>query len=188
MREVHMAAGLACAPFAIMYGISAVRMSHASWFPADAEVRTSRAVVAPEKASDARAVARELMARNLIRGELAGVKATPDEYRFQVNRPGGSFDVAYSRRSGEARIKNTTLGALSTLVRIHHIASLHYGYWLNNAWGALLLLTAVALFTVGGTGVYMWTRLPRERTLGAVLLVAILGLTLTLLVTMRIAG
>lgn len=188
MREIHMVAGLAFAPFALMYGISAVRMSHAVWFPSQPVVTVSHAAVAPEKATDARALARELMARDLIRGELSGVKATPEEYRFQLHRPGGSFNVTYSRRIGEARIEDETEGTMSTLVRLHHIASLNYGYWLNNAWGALLALTAVAFLTAAGTGVCMWISLPRERTLGLATLAAILAFTLTLLITIRTVG
>jgi hypothetical protein len=74
MREIHMVAGLAFAPFALMYGISAVRMSHAAWFPSKPVVTVSHAAVAQERATDARALARELMVRDLIRGELSDVK------------------------------------------------------------------------------------------------------------------
>jgi hypothetical protein len=188
LREIHMAAGLAFAPFALMYGVSAVRMSHMSWFSGTPTVSEVRAAVPPEEATDARVVARELIARGLLKGELTGIRATAEEYRFEVHRPGASSEVTYSRRSGEARIQHRDEGAMAALVRIHHLASVHYGYWVYNAWGVMLVLTAVALLIAAGTGVWMWTRIPRERAVGSALLLGTLGFTLALLAIIRLGS
>jgi hypothetical protein len=186
-REIHLIAGLCALPFVLMYGVSAIQMSHPSWFKNEAQVTGTRATVAPEKVSDGRSVARELMAQGLVSGEIGQIRTTPQGFRLRINRPGGFFDVEYDRVSGAAVISSSRNGIFATLNRVHHIASVHYQYWLMNVWGALLGLTALGFFTVAASGACMWLQMPRERSVGVVLLVIALGYSLSVLVAIRMA-
>jgi hypothetical protein len=188
LREIHLIAGLCFFPFAMMYGVSAIQMSHRTWFKLESKIAETKAFVAPEKATDGRAVARALLAQGVIWGELANINQTGAGYTFQLHRSGGSFDVKYDRSTGAVLIKNTEIGLNNTLVRIHHYASVNHDYWVADAWGVLLGLTALALIVVAITGTWIWTKLRRERLVGTVLLVLALGYSLTLLIAIRING
>jgi hypothetical protein len=71
LRNSHLFLGLFSCLFLLMYGVSSVQMSHSSWFNLRPTVTTTELTLAPN-ASDARAVARELMDGHGLRGEIAG--------------------------------------------------------------------------------------------------------------------
>ena len=67
-----------------------------------------------------------------------------------------------------------------------------YGFWhedsMINVWGAVLLLTSLALFAMGVTGIYLWFKTYEERLVGSVLLVTGLVFAITLMVIVRVQG
>src|SRR5882672_9122829 len=94
LRNTHLFSGLFTFLFIIMYAVSSVQMADNSWFRLTPTVTTKRVAIAPEKGTDARAVARELMDRNLIGGEISEAKPTEAGLSFRVVRPGAVQDPA----------------------------------------------------------------------------------------------
>jgi hypothetical protein len=172
----------------MMYGVSAIQMAHRSWFNIKPAVTKTQATIAPEKATDGRAVARELMDQGAVRGEIEGeVKVTAAGYRFTVVRSGTVYEVDYSRENGNAKVLINTPGLLGMLVRIHHIQRLDHQYMPTNVWAALLMVVSMALIILAVTGIYLWFKLHQERIMGGVLLTLSLGYSLTLMVLIRLA-
>jgi hypothetical protein len=182
IRNVHLFAGLFCGAFLFMYGLSAVQMAHNSWFnlkPAVVE-RT-----APITASGARAIAKELMDREGLRGDLAQVRETPQGPRFRIQRPGTVYEVEVA--GSEARIRVNTANFIGMLNRIHHVAGVHHDYWPVTLWGWFVPLVSVGLFVLGASGIFLWFKTKRERSIGLALLVLGLGFSVPVIVLLRLA-
>lgn len=187
MRNTHLFLGLFSILFLLVYGASSVQMAHNRWFNLKPAVTESQVSIGSEDASNARAVARELMDRHRMRGEVAQVRQTGNGFSFRIVRPGTVYEVDYSRQSAEARVRTNTAAFMGMLNRIHHIGGLWHEYSLINIWGALLGVVSAALFVMGATGIYLWFKLYNERAIGVVLLAISLGYSVTLMVLMRTA-
>ena len=184
LREIHLALGVFSFGFLVLYGVSAVQMAHFN-----VPVRASEARVALSGAAggDARAVARELMERGLVRGVLREVEAGEASLRFRLERLGTVHSVTYFHDRGEALVHTRDSGLLGVLNRLHHTA----GFWHESpalkAWGVFVAITSAALILLAATGIYLWSRLRNERRVGAFLLAAGLMYSLTLVWLIRTA-
>lgn len=168
-----------------MYGVSAVQMAHRGWFRLDPAV-TETAANLPPGATDARAIARELMDRYGMPGELAQITARPEQIRFRIVRPGTIYEVEYEP-GGKTKVRESRANLMGILNRIHHVGGLWHDYWLVNAWGALTGAVALGLIGLSVTGIYLWFKIHTERVTGLVLLAISLGYSLPLIVLMRMA-
>lgn len=186
LRDTHLACGLFVVLFVLMYGISSVQMAHNEWFNLKPEVTESRYTLAPN-AAGARAVARELMERHGLAGELVQIKDTPSGFAFRIVRPGMVHEAAYTAASGETAVKSNKANFAGLMNRIHHIGGLWHEDSLVNAWAFALALVAGVLIVLGITGIYMWFKIHTERMIGTVLLGASLAFSITVIVLMRTA-
>jgi hypothetical protein len=186
IRNTHLWLGLLAAAFLLMYGVSAVQMSHNAWFSLKPTVTEQRLSLAPGT-SDPRAVARELMDNHGARGELLQARSTAAGSALRIQRPGTVYEVEYTAATGEARMRTQTVGFMGMLNRIHHVAGLWHEYRLLNVWGFLVGLVSVALLLSGLTGIYLWFRMYDERVAGGILLGASLAYSLTLILLLRLA-
>jgi len=187
LRNTHLFLGLFSCLFVLMYGISSVAMVHTSWFPRRPAISESRITVSAEAASSARALARELMDRHGIRGELVGAQTTPDGFRFRISRPGLHHFVTYSNGSAEARVEKRVVGVIHTLSDIHHVSGLESEDWLANVWGFFIGIVSVGLIVLALTGIYLWFKIHTERLTGSILLAISLGYSLTVMLLLRTA-
>ncbi len=185
LRNTHLLLGLFSFAFLLMYGISAVQMSHNAWFKLKPRVSESTVTVAAGQA-DARAVARELMDRHGLRGEITQVRASDGGWSFRIVRPGTVCEVAYAAASGETKIRTNVAGFMGMLNRIHHAGGLWHEYRLLNIWGFFVGLVSLALIVSALTGLYLWFKLYNERLAGAILLALSLGYSFTLMVLLRV--
>jgi hypothetical protein len=186
LRNTHLFLGLFSCLFLLMYGVSAVQMSHSLGFLMRPTVTTTEAALAPS-ISDARAVARELMDRYALRGEVGQVRATPAHVAFSIVRPGTVYQIDYDPVTGRTQVRDNHASFMGMLNRIHHVGGIWHDYWLTNLWGAFVGLISAALILLGITGIYLWFKIHRERVTGAILLVISLGYSLTLLFLIRAA-
>jgi hypothetical protein len=182
LRNTHLLIGLFSFLFLMMYGVSSVQMSHNTWFNLKPAVSDSRVALAPG-IENPRDVARQLMNRGLVRGELAQVQNS----RFRIIRPGTVHEVSYSSRTGEAKIRTNVAGVMGMLNRIHHVAGLWHEYTLTNVWAVFVAITSILLVILALTGIYLWFKMHSERVIGAILLAVSLGFSLTLMVLIRSA-
>jgi hypothetical protein len=186
LRNTHLLLGLFAFMFLLMYGMSSVQMAHNRWF--DLRPAVSETTVTLAAGTDSpRAVARELMDRHGLRGDLNQVRQTATGATFRIARPGTVYEVQYTAANGEARVKTNTAGFMGMLNRIHHIGGLWHEYALINVWGALVGVVSASLVVIGITGVYLWFKIHTERVIGLVLLAVSLGYSVTLMVLIRTA-
>jgi hypothetical protein len=186
MRNTHLLIGLLSVPFLLMYGLSAAQMAHQKWFKPEPVIRKQTIAVSPADASDARSLARVLMALGHIRGEVRRAETTPNGYKVGVVRPGTVQDVDYDRAKGQATIKTSTSDFVFMLNRLHHVAGIRHDYGLLNAWGWALGLTGALLIVLAVTGIYLWFKMHGELIMGLILLTLSLGYSLALLYALRI--
>lgn len=186
-RNTHLIVGLLAFPFVLMYGISAIQMSHGDWFSMQPKVTATVVTVAPPPGNDGRTLARELMDRYHIRGELQQVNATDTGYKLQIARPGTVYQIDYSSETHQAKIRASVAGFMGMMNRIHHLAGIHRSSALVNIWGGWVIAVSIGLMILGLTGIYMWFTFYKERRIGIILLAISLGYSLTLIFLIRTA-
>ncbi|MBI3208665.1 MAG: PepSY-associated TM helix domain-containing protein [Candidatus Solibacter usitatus] len=188
LRNFHLLAGLFSALMVLQYGVSTMFMSHRGWFgPPKMETTEVTINVSSETATSARALARELMDKHGLNGELRQGRETNTGYVLRIALAGFQHDVEYSRATGVARVKTQKRPARMTLTAIHQQGGLHHEHWVSNAWGALVGIVSVGLILLGLSGIYLWFKLRKERVVGTVLLVLSLAYSVSLMVMLRVA-
>ena len=100
LRNTHLLIGLFSFLFVMMYGVSSVQMSHNAWFNLKPAVTESQVTLATG-ITDPRDIARQLMDRGAVRGELTQIR----DSTFRVIRPGAVHEVNYSPQTGVATIR-----------------------------------------------------------------------------------
>ena len=181
LRHLHLILGLLLFWIIMMYAVSAVQMAHRIRI---VPVVTEASLMAPS-GLDARPLAMELMEKNGISGEMGNVTSLPGGYRFTFTRAGGSTQVIYDRSSGKTLLRSSDTGVWGVLNRLHHFHGLHNQTGVRNLWGWTVLFASLGLFALGLTGIYMWFKLHRERTVGMVLLGLNLVVSTGLLIALR---
>ena len=188
IRNIHLLLASACLPFLIMYGVSAVQMSHSTWFQMKPAV-TEREMTLDAGKTDARAVARDIMDReHAITGEITNVAQTDRGATLRIVVPGTVHEVRYERSTGVARIKTSVAGTMGMLNRLHHWAGFWHEPTAMKLWAVAVAAVSAALLVVGGTGIYMWFTRRAERRLGLALLAVNLIFAATLIAWLRAAG
>lgn len=184
-RNTHLVAGLLAVPFLLMYGLSAVQMSHGDWFSLKPTVTESTVTVASSPVNDGRALARMLMDQEHLRGEIRQVRATDSGFHLQIEHPGTIYRVDYSSQTRQAVIRTSVAPFMGMLNRIHHLAGFQSASLVMDVWGGWVVAVSLCLFLLGLTGIYMWFRLYKERMIGTILLALSLGYSLTLILLIR---
>ena len=188
VRSVHLFLASLALPFLVMYGVSAVQMSHNTWFDMRPAVTERTLSLAPGQ-SDARAIAREAMDHvPALRGELQNVQPTPAGVNVRIVIPGTVHELRYDRATGAARLRTSVGGAMVMLNRLHHLAGLNRDLISMNVWGAAVVVVSIALLLVGATGIWMWFLRRTERVTGLVLLGINLAFALAMMVLIRRGG
>ena len=183
LRTLHLCAALFLCAFLLAYAISAVQLAHRQWIH-PAEHTTVDDFALNPGLTDARVVARELMDRHSVRGELTHIEPS----FFRVARLGTVYEVAYSSATGVANVRTSTRGFMSVLNFIHISRGFSHAYAPMNLWSVMLALVSIGLLTLGASGLYLWFRNHRERVIGTILLMVGAGLAAVLIVSMRMGG
>jgi hypothetical protein len=182
LRNAHLILGLLLFWMIMMYAVSAVQMAH--------NIRIARVVterdVRATPSLEARLLAHELMQKNGLSGEMGEVTALPNGFTFSLSRAGGTTQVTYERSTGETRLRASDTGIWGVLNRLHHFHGLHNQSGIRNLWGWFVLFASLGVLTLGATGIMMWFKLYKERTIGLLLLSANLIVSFGLLISLRI--
>jgi hypothetical protein len=188
IRNVHLLLASFSLPFLIMYGVSAVQMSHSAWFDMKPAVH-ERQLTLEAGQTDARTIARRIMDRERdVKGELSNVQANDSGVTLRIVVPGTVHEVRYDRTSGIARVTTSVGGVMVMLNRLHHWA----GFWHEplpmRLWAAAVAVVSTALLLLGVSGLYMWFTRRSERRLGMALLAVNVVVALTLMALLRMSG
>jgi hypothetical protein len=171
-RDVHLLLALFFFAFVMMFGVSSLNLSHHSWFDTEPTATESAVPVDVARAATPRELARHLMETEGYRGELSDVKEAEGQITFTIGRMGTVHDVAWTRGETGAQVKTRVWPFFSMLTWMHTTFGVQHEYGLHNVWGWLMLLTSLGLLALGGTGLYLWFKLKKERRIGVVLLCA----------------
>lgn len=189
LRNTHLTLGLAFALALAVYLASSVRLAHRSWFQPQPTVSEESLPVDPHHVATPRALGLHLIKERGLRGEIVRIQPSDKGgFAFTIRRLGTAYQVRYQRGAREVHVKTTRLAFIGMLQSMHFA----HGFWhemgLINLWGAVLLLTSIALLAIGATGIYLWFETHEERKVGSVLLTSALVFGLGLLVLVRIQG
>lgn len=185
-RNIHLAVGVLATPFLLVYAFSAIQMAHPKWFSLKRTVTKSRVEIPASEAPDGRTLARQLMTRANVQGELTSIDAAKSGYRVHVARPGAVFDIVYDSTLGKAEITETKSDTVFLLNRLHHLAGVDHQYGWLNIWGWTVCLISILLFTLSATGIYLWFRIHGEIVVGLILLTTSLSYSIVLLFALRV--
>jgi hypothetical protein len=170
LRALHLSAALFILVFLLAYAISAVELAHRGWVTHPEQSTKEPRKQAPG-ITDARILARDW------RGELASIESSPAVLKFRViTSLGRVYDVTYSIATGETTVKTTTISFLTTLAWVH----ISHGIW-----AFVAAFVSIGLLTLGATGIYLWLNNHKERWIGGALVVAGVGITVGLIISMR---
>ncbi len=160
----HLTVGALLAPYALVYGVSSLLLSHPDWAPAGRrEWREPLAVPAAET-SEARAVA----ARDALGwvGHVPPwrVETEPDgRLRFRVVRPGRVYDAEWDPAAQEVHVRLRDGGLLGVVTGLHGLHALPGSFW-GPAWGLYTQLSFVGFPFLVASGVLLegarWRRRP----------------------------
>ena len=188
VRNIHLLLASFSLSFLVMYGVSAVQMSHSTWLQMKPDTHETQLTLARNE-TNARAIARTIMDReSSIRGEIGNVKASDTGVTLRIVVPGTVHDVRYERATGVAQIKTSVSGTMGMLNRLHHWAGFWHEPLTMKLWASAVALVSAALVLLGATGIYMWFTRRTERRLGFALLAVNLVFAIVLLAWMRSAG
>lgn len=188
IRNIHLLLASLVLPFLVMYGLSAVQMSHNGWFNMKPSV-IERDVTLPAAERDARAIGRELMDRDQsVKGEITNVQTTKAGVSLRIVVPGTVHEMKYDAATGTTHVRTSVAGVMGMLNRLHHWAGFYHEPTSMKLWAVAVAIVSAALLLVGATGVYMWfTRRP-ERRIGLVLLTINVVFAITIMVMLRRYG
>ena len=189
MRNVHLILGLVFVLALGVYLLSSVRLAHRSWFSSKPTLTEETFSVDPGEAGTPRALGMQLMAKHGLRGEIARIQTLEDgTFSLAIRRIGTNHQVRYETGATEAQVRTNRLAFIGMLMGMHF----KYGFWHEdstiNLWSTVMLLTSIALFLMGASGIYLWFKTYEERRIGAVLLFGGLVFAVALMVFVRIQG
>jgi hypothetical protein len=188
IRNIHLLLASLSLPFLVMYGVSAVQMSHSTWF-AMTPVVHERDLTLDKGLTDARAIGREVMDRAAdIKGELSNIQSGASTMSLRIVVPGTVHELRYDPVTGVVHIKSSVAGVIGMLNRLHHWAGFWHEPMSMKAWAAAVAVVSTALLFLGISGIYMWFTRRAERRLGVALLTINLIVAVTLIGLLRSHG
>jgi hypothetical protein len=184
LRNTHLLLGTFCSLLVLLYGVSAVQFAH-RWSKFRPPVTEVEVKLTPQ-ATDARAVARELMRHHGVRGELEVATRTASGFTLRFRRTGGIHEVQYLEQTGMAKIRTARNNFMNTLGQLHDTRGMWHDTTLLNIWGGFVAITSLSLILIALSGIYLWFKTHGARTLGSVFLGLSLAYGLGLIVALRL--
>jgi hypothetical protein len=184
-RRLHFYLGLYFLFFIWLFSISGLVLNHGKWpfadfWPDRDERTTTRSVAMPIFDGDLDA-AHALMRQLGLAGEVNSTERSPtgDAFEFQVTRPGRTITVEADLGAGSARVTEIRVNAWGILSALHHFTGVSLDdpgrerdWWLTTVWSVAMDAIALGLVVLVASGLYLWYRLKRKRTLGLAALAA----------------
>jgi len=186
MRNIHLALGLLFVVMVAVFAVSSLAITYRTWLPQTPVDGEKTVQIETALAETPRALARTLMQKEDLKGDLRNIEESPESVKFRIFRPGTQVDVEWERSSGQTTLKTRRWGALQMMVQLHT----NHGFWHDfmpaNLWAGFSLLASVGLLLMGASGIYLWFAHHSERLIGGVLLAVGLIYGLTTLILTRL--
>jgi hypothetical protein len=187
LRTIHLLCGAFALPMLLMYAVSAIQMAHTKWFVMK-PVTFDSTIQVQTSFSDGRLLARHIMEKQNVRGQIMSVKATPSGFDVRITVPGKVHEIKYDRAAGVATLRTSVAGFMGMLNRLHHAAGLWHEYVPLRIWAILVGAVSFATLGLATTGIWMWWLRKQERATGLILLGANLAFSIVILALLRSNG
>ncbi len=168
----HLTMGVLLAPYALVYGVSSLLLSHPTLAPARSRTWTEQIEVPPAATAELRA----LGARDAL-GLIGGVppwrieNEADGSLRFRVVRPGRVYDAEWDPDTGKATVKVRDRRLPGIVAGLHGLHALP-GSGLRVAWGAYTQLSLAGFPFLILSGLFLDGARWRQRPAGAWLTLA----------------
>jgi hypothetical protein len=193
MRSLHLYSGLIVSPFVLVYAASTIALNHPTWLGGPGEPRTEIGQVRPPVSEDSLTIARDVLGQLGIRGEAMFVRrdVKAGEVEIPVQHAGAKSSVTVDLATGRAVVERHRPSLVDSVIFFHKMPGPHVvamrGYSTAVAlWRWLADASVLAIVFLAASGLYLWTALKAERTVGlvslgagaAVFLALVLGMVL----------
>lgn len=175
IRTFHLYVGLAVSPFVIIYAASTVALNHPELLGRGASPATEIAHVRVPRSEDSLIFARDVLRQLGMAGEVNFVRRDVKEgkVKIPVQRAGTRSTVTVDLASGRAVIERDQPRLIESLVFFHKMPGPHNVALRGNStavslWRWLADASVLAILFLAASGVYLWTALRAERTVGLV--------------------
>lgn len=185
MRNVHLGLGLGAFMMAAIFAVSSVLIVYKPLLPES--MSESETTVELEAAPDAsaRELASLLMREHDLAGDLRVIEEEGATVTLRIFRPGEEVRATVDRETGRTRLERKRWTFTEMIIQLH----VNHGFWHDflpsNLWAALSVFASISLLLLGGTGLYLWFALHKERLVGGLLLAFALAWGLTTMVLTR---
>jgi len=167
-RTVHIYLTMFAFLLMMFFAVTGVLLDHEDWLSSATHETESKGTIPLPllKEPDKLGVVEALRSNYGATGAVSTFDVEDDALHVELKGPGRRTEADIDRKSGEAKIKKETRGAL---VRLD---DLHRGKDTGTAWRWVLDASAIFLFLGSLTGILMWFALPRRRAWGLAALIS----------------
>jgi hypothetical protein len=184
-RKLHYYLGLYFLLFIWLFSVTGLLLNHSDWgfaefWPQRRQSTVEREINPPEAGEDL-AMARDILGQLWMVGEIQETRLSPEGSRLIINvgRPGQTFSVEADLAARRAVVEETRLNGWGVAQTLHTFTGVSLNdprrtrdWALTTLWVFAMDALSVGLIALVLTGIYLWTRLPKQR-LGGVLALAL---------------
>ncbi len=189
-RDIHLYVGLFASPYVIVFALSTILLNHNWNFVGNAEVEEWEAQVELAEGLEPREQGFHIVEQLGLQGEVGLARKMPaaraqlypgqEVVQVGVGKPGQNTRIEVDPATGQARIKQTTSGAMRAIIEMHmrpgpHVPRSFMNWIFSKIWAALSDTVVYLLLFLSISGIYLWFVLKAERKIGWIMTVAGLG-------------
>ena len=191
LLTIHLYGGLLCAPYLIIFGVSALLFNHPfAWVsPVSAPLEWQQAISidpATDNATMAKSVRDSLglMGWPVVRQTKRDASG---DLHFDIERPGKSYTVYTLLGEGKVRVEERRKGFWQVIKSLHGLDQLPNSQFVP-WWGVYTEVCIGFMLFAGISGVYLWVVTRRERVIGRITLCAAVLLSSGLMLYVILRG
>ena len=113
-----------------------------------------------------------MMEEQGLTGRFNNLKKTEDGFQFNIGRMGTFHTIHYIDALRKVEIETYTRPFISVLLGMHMTFGFDHESWAYNLFAAFNLFVSIALLLLGGTGIYLWFKIHKERWVGSIILIS----------------
>jgi len=162
-RTLHIYLSMLGLALIVFFAATGFMLNHEEWFGlGERQTRSEQTTIPDEMLAqpDRLAIVEFLRATNQVTGGLTAFDVEDDVLTLTFKGPGRQCDVTIQRDSGSAGLEFQWRGALG------RISELHRGVDAGSAWRLVVDAAAVLLVIAAGSGLILWTLVPKWRAFG----------------------
>ncbi len=186
-RDIHLYVGLFASPYVVVFALSTILLNHNWNFAGSAEVEEWEAQVELTEGMEPRPLGFEIAEQLGLQGEVGQARKIPaaraqlfpgqEVFMLGVNKLGQNRRIEVDPETGQARIRQTTTGAMRAIIEMHMRPGPHsprsFMNWIfSKIWAALSDSVVYMLLFLSISGIYLWFVLKAERKIGWIMTVA----------------